>query len=140
MMNQRNGKFESIQKGVIIMKRYIKSVSSPYENTYSFEHGPNKKFLAQWNDSDNIIRNGQVTAIHPYDDAEYAWAKIDGPKVTFIKDGKVLDHMTIADYDEDWWDDGNGGGYDAYISDVFDTIAVELLNFNRDVKPIMVHN
>lgn len=122
------------------MKRVIKASANAetykYDgNPFPFQHGM-RRFMARINADNNLIRNGSITQIRPYDDAEYTWAKIEGPVVKFIRDGKVLDKMTIHDYDEDDYE----SGFDEYIGDVLDTIAVELLDFDRDVKPIIIHN
>lgn len=102
---------------------------------FSFQHG-NRRFTYRIVADNELIRSGQVTQIHPYDDAEYTWAKISGPVVSFIRDGKVIDKMTIYEYDEDNYENG----FDEYVGDILDTIAVELINFDRDVEPRMIHN
>lgn len=108
-----------------------------YDHTVDFYHGRKHFFIKYSVDEDhNWITKAQITSIHPYDDADYAWAKIDGPQVQFIRDGKVLTKMTLPDYDEDLYETG----FDGYLDDMFDSIVCELIDLDRDTKPIMVHN
>lgn len=121
------------------MKRYVHSADIIDEKSltgkpFEFQHG-RKRFMGRIVEDNNIIRSGQITQIHPYDDADYAWAKIEGPVVKFIRDGKVIDKMTIFEYDDEYYE------HDwEYIDEVLDTIAVELINLDRNTKPVMVHN
>ena len=122
------------------MKRYIHASEELELNDYTgkpfeFQHG-RKRFMARVTADNNLIRKAQITLIHPYDDAEYSWAKVEGPQATFIRDGKVLDRMTIWEYDEDDYENG----FDEYVGEVLDTIATTLIDFDRDIEPIMVHN
>lgn len=117
------------------MKRLIKASGSVrYDQTTIINHGP-QRFHVKFTTHNDIIDAVQITEIHPYDDAEYAWARMIGPQVTFIRDGKILDKMTMAEYDDEYYDT-----FDEYLDDTFDAIAVELRHFNKDVKPVMVHN
>ena len=115
------------------MKRWVKGTTA-YDQSTVINHGP-QRFHVKYTVDNDLIHAIQITEIHPYDDAEYAWARGIGPQITFIRDGKVLDRMTIADFDEEYYET-----FDEYLADTFDAIAVELMNFNKDVKPVMVHN
>lgn len=124
------------------MKRQI-SASSQYNDFFTIQHGP-KKFAVHF--SDNGPYEGafaaQITEIHPYDDADYAWARIPfNGYAEFIQKGKVVDRMQLPGYEEEDYEDYEGySGLDQYYNDMLDSVAVELMHINRNVKPIMVHN
>lgn len=124
------------------MKRMIKA-STEYTEYINIQHG-NKKFGVHIN-TDGPYEGSfaaQISEIHPYDDAEYAWAKINfNGQVIFYQNGKVIDKMQLASYEpEDYEDYYENASVNEYINDCLDTVAVELLNMNRNVEPIMVHN
>lgn len=76
----------------------------------------------------------QVTEIHPYDDANYAWAKIQNGVIKYFKDGWEIDrsfYFTADDYDID---------NSEWCQTVVDEAIHRLRDLNKDVKPRMVHN
>ncbi len=113
------------------MKRYIRSSTQYPERTTTTVNG--QRFSIQYAPFARGIY-AQISEIHPYDDAEYAWAKVDNSIAYFYKDGKLLDKMHLADYDEDM-----DGDYEVWWKDMIDSVAEELHNMNKDVKPVMVH-
>ena len=124
------------------MKRYIKC-SSEYPDFITIEHGK-RKFAVHINENGPYEGSfaAQVSEIHPYDDAEYTWAKIGfNGQVIFYRNGKVEDKMQLAAYEPDDYEEHYGeAAVNSYINECLDTVAVELLQMNKDVKPIMVHN
>ncbi len=80
----------------------------------------------------------QISEIHPYDDAEYTWARC-GFKgcayVEFINSGKIIDGMQWNYYDEEDYEDPT-----EYINEIIDQTCVELLAFNKDVESHMIYN
>lgn len=123
------------------MKRVIKG--STYNKHVNIQHG-RQKFSVHLDETGPYVGSfaAQITEIHPYDDADYTWAKIDfNGQVKFIQDGKVIDKMQLPSYNpEDYEEYHENASVDAYINDMLDTVAVELMDINRDVEPIMVHN
>lgn len=116
------------------MKRYIRSATQ-YDHYMSYQHG-RQKFSVHYSDPNAAgDMYAQISEIHPYDDAEYAWAKIEGPQVRFIKDGKTVDKMTLPAYEEEEWE-----SLDEFIDAQIDTIASELMQMNKNVKPRMMYN
>ena len=121
------------------MKRVISSASfNSQVKHYSNKIVGNQKFAIHQNfpkDPNNL--KADISEIHPYDDAEYTWARV-GAKgtmyVEFIRNGKVIDSLQFGYYDEEYHDPK------AYIKDVINTVCEELLELNKDVEPIMVHN
>lgn len=76
----------------------------------------------------------QVTEIHPYDDAEYAWAKIQNGVIDYFKDGKKIDrsfYFNADDYDID---------NSEWCQTVVDEAIHRLRDMNKGVKPRMIHN
>lgn len=124
------------------MKKVIKS-SSEYPKYVTIQHGP-RKFSVHINEDGPYegAFAAQITEIHPYDDADYAWAKIGfNGQVKFIQNGKVIDTMQLPVYEpEDYEEYYPNADVDAYIDDMLDSVAVELLQINKNVKPVMIHN
>ena len=121
------------------MKRVISAASFNSQVThYSNRIVKNQKFSIHQNfpkDPNNL--KADISEVHPYDEADYAWARIGSKghmQVQFIRNGKVFDTMQFAYFDEDYHDP------EAYINDVINTVCEDLLDFNKDVEPVMVHN
>jgi len=117
------------------MKRYIKSsLEKVYWELY-------KPSLRNYRFSGQIdpIRGqlfGDVQKIAPYDDADYAWAKVNGNGlIEFIKDGKIVDKMQTHAYEEEDYEDVN-----EYFNDIIESVAEELKKINQSIKPRMMYD
>lgn len=125
------------------MKRQI-NASSQYNDFITIQHGP--RSFAVYINEDGPYEGAfaaQISEIHPYDDAEYTWAKIDfNGRVLYYRNGKLVDKSQLWSYDPDDYEEQefDTSAVDQYINDCLDSIATDLLQMNRDVKPIMVHN
>lgn len=124
------------------MKRCIKA-NSQYPDYTIIQHG-RQRFSVHIN-YDGPYEGAfaaQISEIHPYDDADYAWAKIGfNGQAQFIKNGKVIDKLQLAGFEPDDYEEYyEGCSVDTYINDCLDTVAVALMDINRDVEPVMVHN
>ena len=75
-----------------------------------------------------------VSAINPYDDAEYAWAQIENGHINIIKGGKVIQQHYYFDADD--MDVENSEWCDAIIEQAIDYIS----EINDTVESRMVHN
>lgn len=75
-----------------------------------------------------------VSSIHPYDDAEYAWAQIENGHINVIKDGKVIQQYYYFDADD--MDIENTEWCDAIIEQAIDYIS----EINDKVQPRIIHN
>ena len=112
------------------------SASKQFTSTFPVNHGSKRYMCHMTEPEDDLNWSAQLTRISPYDDAEYVWAKIDPNKqVKFIKDGRIIDKMQMDQYDED-----NFETFDEYVDYVLDSVVTELINMNKDIKPVMVHN
>lgn len=104
-----------------------------YKMTYSCD---GRQFAVRYNEPNRTgAMRAAIQMITPYDDAEYAWASIEGLKVTFYQGDKKLDDMHLWAYEEDEYED-----IGEYVKSITDAVAKELINFNKDVDPVMVHN
>ena len=124
------------------MKRYVRA-NTEYPEYLNIQHG-HAHFGVHANFDGPYPGSfaASVSEIHPYDDAEYTWAKIGfNGQTIFYRNGKVVDKMQLASYEPDDYEEQefSTSAVDQYINDCLDTVATELLQMNRDVKPIMVH-
>lgn len=118
------------------MKRYIKS-SSALPNKWELDKGDGHRFIMRYSDPDRLgTFTADITEVHPYNDADYAWAHVDGLSAKFYNRQGYIDKMHLWSYEpEDYADDVAG-----YVYDVFDAVCDELIKMNEKVKPVMVHN
>lgn len=77
----------------------------------------------------------QMTKVAPYDDAEYAWAKVSGTNCTLIRSGKRYSTTSVRGWDPDAYEDVN-----EYLEAVCSQVADILDQENQDIKPRMMHN
>lgn len=125
-----------IHSSTDLRRKRTVTAATRYDNFTTINHG-RQKFSVHYSKG---IKEGQlkcqISEIHPYDDADYAWAAMDfNGKVTFYQNGRKVDSMQMYMYDADDYESA-----DDYFSDILDTIAVELLNINKNVKPRMMYN
>lgn len=113
------------------MKRIVKA------SAYTTYMRNRQKFAVHQSDIDDPkFYSAQITEIHPYDDADYYWAKIlPSKKVRFIYKGKVVDTMQLHQYDPDDYESP-----EEYYDDIIDWVCVELRNLNRDIESRILHN
>lgn len=116
------------------MKRYIKS--SQLASRYHIKnwHNLHQDYIVYVYDIDNPeTMSLQLSEIHPYDDAHYAYARFENSKAKYIKDSKILEEQ-IFEYDAE-----NYENEDEYIDDVIDTMILALRKLNKDVQPRVMH-
>lgn len=77
---------------------------------------------------------GQVSEIHPYDDADYTWATFARGIVKYYRGSKLIDKSYYGDSDD----------FETETSEwcqlVVDNIIDNLQDLNKNVKPNMIHN
>ena len=86
----------------------------------------------------------QLSEIHPYDLQEYVWARRNdrqSNRIDFYRNGKLIDSMTIADYDPDDYDSGSGpeGDFNEYVNDILRDVMRELRSYNRKYEARIDH-
>ena len=119
------------------MKRYIHANQDLRDEYYKFKmpNGGTYRFAGKV-DSVRGFMWGEISKIAPYDDAEYVWAKISGNgQVKYIQDGKVIDKAQMWSYEDEDYEN-----VDDYFSDIINEAAKDLVRYNKDIEPRMVHN
>lgn len=112
------------------------SFNNRLTNSFVVEHGPNIKYMCHIGNEDSPNFVASLSKISPYDDAEYVWARIyENKKVDFIKNGKVIDEMQLSYYDEEDYE-----SLYSYIDDCLDIVVLELHDFNKKIKSVMVYD
>lgn len=128
------------------MKKYIKATQ--YMDSMEYTRN-GTRFRVYMNDcsEDQPICKFQIAEIHPYDDADYAYAVCDGVRIKYYRPlrkndfilnaprTQLIDQETIFDYDPDDWED-----YNDYLREIIDETCVNLLGYNKNVKPIIMHD
>lgn len=102
-------------------------------------HGkPNHNYMVRLGGEDSIdTLSIQISGLHPYDDAEYAYARVESGQPTLaniIKDGRFLATVSMEYYDPEDWEDLN-----EYINEFVDRIIAKLEEVNKDVQPKIMH-
>lgn len=108
-----------------------------YENFVIVEHGPNIKYAAHYTIVEGLGRTIEfaLTKLAPYVEADFVWARKGlGANVDFIQDGKVIDKMTLWSFEPEQYE-----SFDEYVNNVFDQVALELEEHNKDVKQTVIH-
>lgn len=75
-----------------------------------------------------------VSEIHPYDDADYVWAKIENGVIKYIKDRKLVDKSYYMTADD--WDVENSEWCDEVINQAME----DLLQLNKTVERRMMYH
>ena len=120
------------------MKRLKKSQYVHYDRSSVYKRGdiPVRFMVKTKFEDDPDSFQCEVDEIHPYDDADYAWAKKDSPtSASIIQNGKCVQLIPLPEWDADYYEDPS-----EYFDEIIDTIAVELRKYNEPIEPIMVHN
>lgn len=120
-----------------ISKRPIKaSYAGGYTDYFTYNRGGTKFSIYSKYTDDPYNFQCSIEEIHPYDDADYYWIKKDGPaSASLIKNGKKVGCIDIDEYDEDYYETPG-----EYIDDIIDYMCVELKNYNKTVKPKIIHD
>lgn len=122
------------------MKKLIRSSTSvrasvQYDNSFTYTRSKQKFSVKTKYEDDPDSFQCQVSEIHPYDLAEYAWAKKDAPvSASIFKEGKKLKSIPLPEWDEDIYEDA-----DEYLNEVIDRICVALLHVNASVESRIDH-
>ena len=122
------------------MKRVIAAASnfnSQLTEYSTYQRGRQKFAIHENLPSDPNSWKASISEIHPYDEAEYTWARIGARgamEAEFIRNGKVVDRMQLNYYDPDDYED-----LEPYFNDIIDSICLELRQYNKDVTPKIDH-
>lgn len=119
------------------MKRYIKSNSaSDYPVRRKIRGSSGNNYYIMMKNIDEPESFGCVVdVLNPYDDADYAWAKLEYGLIKYISgDGKVVARDVVRPYDPDF------EGKEEYVDDIVDELIEELEELNKDIKPVKVYD
>ncbi len=113
----------------------MKASTKNYNGPFVHEHGRRRFSVYTKFEDDPDYFQCQVSEIHPYDLAEYAWAEKDSPcGATVYKAGKKIGIINLPEYDPDNYEEC----YE-YLDDIIDRIAVKLIWYNKGVEPRIDH-
>ena len=124
------------------MKRYIRSSTSKSDktvrNTLRYKGTRfriNSTDVSRCNDSASLFTQfkANISEIHPYDLAEYAWATLENGVVRYYKDGKLIDKTFYFNSDD--MDIEDSEWPDAVITNVCD----HLIKLNKNVEQRIDH-
>lgn len=131
------------ESGVVEASKSPSSVANKYPEYMKVSRG-GQDFSVHYNLIDNspsadahkmwLEFQASVSAIKPYDDAEYAWAQIENGHINVIKGGKVIQQYYYFDADD--MDVENSEWCDTIIDEAIDLIA----KINKDIEPRMIYN
>ena len=123
------------------MKRYIRSsIKSPQSVRLTFEYkGTNFRVyssdVSDYQDPESLFNNfkADITEVHPYDLAEYAWARLADGVVKYYMNGKLIDRTYYFNADD--MDVENYESADVVVYGVCD----HLIQLNKRVTPRIDH-
>lgn len=124
------------------MKRYIKSSTSKSDktvrNTLRYKGTTfriNSTDISRCCGSDSLFDQfkANVSEIHPYDLAEYAWATLENGEVRYYKNGKLIDRTFYFNSDDIGIEDSE------WADDVIMDVCDHLIKLNKNVEQRIDH-
>ena len=143
---------EANRKGKSITASTITAYNaSDFDESNTYEYGGQKYMIHDTESSDPLLPGYkilQISEIHPYDDADYAWAiydAADNPNYAcIVRNGKTEDRIAISpwadneEYYEEYYDADSA--LDQYRDEVIIQLVYALRESNEDVKPRTIHD
>lgn len=128
-------------KRLITSSRNTITSNSRFGSKYIINDWNNQKghnySVKVYNEDDPSQLQIKVAGLHPYDDAYYAWARVESfnPTVAqIINNGEFLASVKMEPYDAQKWSSTQD-----YVDEFVDNIIAELENVNKDVEPKLIH-
>ena len=124
------------------MKRYIKSSANKSDktvrNTLKYKGTRfriNSTDISRCCGSDSLFDQfkADVSEIHPYDLAEYAWATLENGEVRYYKNGKLIDRTFYFNSDDIGIEDSE------WADDVIMDVCDHLIKLNKNVEQRIDH-
>ena len=120
-----------------------------YQHYYVYDYKGKNRFSIHYDDVTDIEDpelsfrqfRASVSPIKPYDDGDYAWARIQNGSIDYFRKGKLIKkeyYFMFSDYgtDEDpFYENAND-----WISDITDRACDTLIELNQNVEPRIIHN
>lgn len=124
------------------MKRYIRSSTSKSDKTVrsklkykGVDFRINSTDISRCCGSDSLFDQfkANVSEIHPYDLAEYAWATLENGVVRYYKNGKLIDRTFYFNSDDIGIEDSE------WADDVIMDVCDHLIKLNKNVEQRIDH-
>lgn len=120
-----------------------------YQHYYAYDYKGKYRFSIHYDDVSDVEDpetsfyqfRASVSLIKPYDDADYAWARIEKGSISYVRKGKLIKkeyYFMFNDYgtDEDeLYEDAND-----WMNDVINKACDTLIDLNQNVEPVIIHN
>ena len=120
-----------------------------YQHYYAYDYKGKNRFSIHYDDVTDIEDpelsfkqfRASVSPIKPYDDGDYAWARIQNGSIDYFRKGKLIKkeyYFMFSDYgtDEDpFYENAND-----WISDITDRACDMLIDLNQNVEPRIIYN
>ena len=104
----------------------IEAASYEYDSSMTYSRGGQRYRVYLLNESDPDNLKFAISEIHPYDDANYAWAMKNAPvSVAIIRNNKVEYSVPLPEWDWDIYDDSN-----EYVTECVDIACAALKEAN----------
>ena len=112
------------------MKKKIKANNANYYDEHFVQNHGNHRFSIYIKNGDSPFFEASISEIHPYDLAEYTWAKIlRNGQIEYRRNSKIIEKMQLWDYDEEYYE-----SIDDYINDCIDSVMVDIIEHDKDVE------
>lgn len=124
------------------MKRYIRSSANKSDKTVrsklkykGVDFRINSTDISRCCGSDSLFDQfkANVSEIHPYDLAEYAWATLENGEVRYYKNGKLIDRTFYFNSDDIGIEDSE------WADDVIMDVCDHLIKLNKNVEQRIDH-
>ena len=130
-MDERSWKVVKMKQRITAGTRIIKENGNKYCINVSYHKDADTMY-----DLKNSL-SGYVYEIHPYDDSDYFWCKIEMQNVKYIQGNDVVKRDSIFEY-FDYAKTQGAKAPDEFVDFVIDIICYELSELNEDIEPNVV--
>lgn len=130
-------------------KVFMSKQDNFYQHFYVYKYKGKYKFSIHYDDVIDIEDpelsfkqfRASISVIKPYDDADYAWARIQKGSIDYFMEGKLAKkeyYFMFSDYGTD--EDPLYENANEWIADIIDRTCDILIKLNQNVEPRIIHN
>lgn len=120
-----------------------------YQHYYAYKYKGRNEFSIHYDDVSDVEDpetsfhqfRASISLIKPYDDADYAWARIENGNISYFRKGKLIKkehYFMFNDYGTD--EDGLYEDAGDWMNDVINKTCDTLIKLNQNVEPVIIHN